>query len=53
MVAFALEALQVPPEVTSPSVVEVPIHNPSVPVIGLGNGFTVTIEVAIQPVGKV
>ena len=45
--------LHVPNGLASLKLVERPWHTVSVPVIGEGNGFTVTIAVAIQPVGMV
>ena len=44
---------QVPPGVASANVVVKPTHTDSVPVMAAGNGFTVTMAVLIQPVGKV
>ena len=45
--------LHVPLAVASFNAVIDPRHTPREPVIGAGNGFTVTDAVAIQPVGKV
>ena len=45
--------VHVPPVVTSVSVVEVSAHNAVVPLMDSGSGFTVTIAVIIQLVGKV
>ncbi len=45
--------LHVPPGVGSPKAVVSPTHTLSVPVIGNGNGLTVTVAVIIHPVGIV
>ncbi len=45
--------LQSPPGIASRNVVVVPTHRRVVPVMGSGNGFTVTNTVVIQPVGNV
>ena len=45
--------LDVPPPVASVKEVVNPVHTLSDPSIAVGNGFTVTTAVAIQPVGKV
>ena len=53
IVATALLLLvQVPPAVTSPSVVVKPIHTLAVPVMAPGIGFTVMVFVILQPVGN-
>jgi hypothetical protein len=51
--ALLLAALHTPPAVVMVSEVELPTHTFAVPVIVAGNGFTVIIFVAVQPVGKV
>lgn len=54
MVAVAvLLLLQVPPALASLSVTDAPSHTPVAPVIVAGSGFTVTLAVAVQPVGMV
>ena len=46
--------VQVPPPVPSVSCVVCPWHTTSVPLIAVGNAFTVTVAIiAIQPVGMV
>ena len=45
--------LHVPPPVPSVSVVVNPEHTVRVPLIAVGNGFTVTMAVCIQPVASV
>lgn len=47
------EEVHMPPVVVSVNAVVVPAHNTLFPLIGCGNGFTVTTAVMIQPVGKV
>ena len=44
------EVLQVPPVLSSVSVVVSPRHTTGMPVIEAGNGFTVIVEVVTQPV---
>ena len=51
-VALPLLAVQVPPPASVSAVVS-PIHTESAPVIGDGNGLTVTMVMAIQPVEAV
>ena len=45
--------LHAPPGVALFSVVVLPAHTLSVPLIVLGSGFTTTVAVRIQPVGRV
>jgi len=49
---FVLLLLHAPPP-ASVSVTELPVHNDNGPVMGDGNETTVTVVIAIQPVGKV
>ncbi len=49
----ALLLLQVPPTVASVNVVVKPTQTAIGPDIAAGNGLTVTVAVAIQPVGNV
>jgi hypothetical protein len=49
-VAVAPLLLHAPPLVALLSVVEAPAHTCVVPVIADGNGFTVMVAVAVQPV---
>ena len=49
----ALLLLHVPPPVRSVNCVVSPAHTVIVPVIAVGNGFTVTTAVMIQPVPTV
>ena len=51
--ALRLLALHTPPPVGSVNVTDEPTHTASVPGIAAGSGFTVTIAVVIQLVGKV
>ena len=48
-----LPLLQVPPVVASLNTVAAPTQTVAVPVMGEGNGLTVTVTVVLQPVGKV
>jgi hypothetical protein len=53
-VAIAVLPLhQLPPLVASASVAVVPAQVTAVPVIADGKGFTVMVDVAVQPVGSV
>lgn len=53
MVAMAvLPLLQSPPPAPSLSVVVVPTHVCNIPVIVVGPEFTVTVVIAVQPVGR-
>ena len=53
IVALPLLLVQAPPPGAELSVVVSPIHTTAAPLIADGNGLTVTMAVAIQPVGKV
>jgi hypothetical protein len=54
-VALVLLLLHVPPVTTSVNMMAEPTHTPEAPVIlpAFGNGLTVTVLTAMQPVGKV
>ena len=52
-VVLPLLVLQVPPGLKSVSTVVKPIHTVRLPDIASGNGLSVTIAVAIQPVDNV
>lgn len=48
-----VDEAQIPPADALLSVLEVPRHISNVPVIGEGNGCTVTVATLVQPVGAV
>ena len=50
---IVLLLIHVPPEVTSVNAVVSPEHTAVAPIITPGNGFTITVVVAEQVVGKV
>ena len=48
-----LSLVQVPPAVASVNIVDNPKHTFVIPVIAEGKGYTLTVVVALQPVGSV